>query len=147
MKTLSFTRGSAEEARHLNALRERERSGRAVIYSFDTKGAAGAGVDLEIEGEGYRVEVSPDGKNWLVKRDASLSSATDVPDSGWIHFVEATDCLARNGSLFVRLSAPTDARAFARRLVVYGSVDSDKLYVRVSGSFTLNQVRLRTWSL
>lgn len=241
VKTLSFNGGSAEEKTHLTG--GRAEGGKPVIYSFDTKGAAGAGVDLEIEGKSYRVEVSPDGhqwfqrldswspqprwesvdasfltggrdelvklaeiappddsaylsdagtskierehcrylepgdsvvyklslpratecrlellgalktriecspdgKTWREKRDRSLATAKDVPDSGWLHFVDATDCLAKDGSLFVRLSAPTDARAFARRLVAYGSIDSDKLLVKVSGSFDLHSVTLRTW--
>jgi hypothetical protein len=41
-----------------------------LIYQFDTKGARGLGLDLRIKGDGYRVEVSPDGKRWFTRIDS-----------------------------------------------------------------------------
>ncbi len=35
-----------------------------VIYKFDTAGAMGAAIDMTMSGDGYTVEVSPDGKRW-----------------------------------------------------------------------------------
>lgn len=40
-----------------------------LVYRFDTKGAAGLGVDLRLRGDGYKVEVSPDGKQWFGRLD------------------------------------------------------------------------------
>lgn len=40
-----------------------------LIYRFDTKGAIGAGVDLGIQGMGFKIEVSPDGKRWYERLD------------------------------------------------------------------------------
>jgi hypothetical protein len=41
----------------------------SLIYRFDTKGSDGLGLDLRIKGDGYRVEVSPDGKQWFERLD------------------------------------------------------------------------------
>jgi hypothetical protein len=40
-----------------------------LVYRFNAKGAAGLGLDLRIKGDGYRVEVSPDGKQWFERLD------------------------------------------------------------------------------
>lgn len=41
---------------------------RSYTCRFDTKGAAGAGLDLRIKGS-YRIEASPDGKRWFTRLD------------------------------------------------------------------------------
>ena len=40
-----------------------------LVYRFDARGADGLGLDLRIRGDGYRVEVSPDGKQWYERLD------------------------------------------------------------------------------
>ena len=42
---------------------------RSLVYRFDTHWAAGAAVDLRLQGAGYRVEVSPDGRRWYERLD------------------------------------------------------------------------------
>jgi len=46
-----------------------------VIYKFDVEGARGAAVDLEMEGDSYTVEVSPDGKRWYKR----LNTWSEIP--------------------------------------------------------------------
>ena len=41
----------------------------ALTYCFDVKDATGAGLDFEIEGDGFAVDVSPDGKRWFRRLD------------------------------------------------------------------------------
>lgn len=48
-----------------------------LVYQFDTKGAIGAGIDLGIQGMGFKVEVSPDGKRWYER----LDTWNDTPGS------------------------------------------------------------------
>lgn len=41
----------------------------SLTYKFRTTGSIGAAVDLRIMGDGYKVEVSPDGKHWYRRLD------------------------------------------------------------------------------
>lgn len=41
----------------------------SLIYSFDVSKATGAALDLDIKGEGFQVEVSPDGTRWYQRMD------------------------------------------------------------------------------
>ncbi|MHB1459058.1 MAG: hypothetical protein ACYC0V_19300 [Armatimonadota bacterium] len=41
----------------------------SVTYRFDTRGVRGAGLDARIMGEGFKFEVSPDGKRWYKRLD------------------------------------------------------------------------------
>jgi hypothetical protein len=41
-----------------------------LVYKFDTRSIKGAAVDCQISGDGYRIEVSPDGQRWLGSYDS-----------------------------------------------------------------------------
>ncbi len=41
----------------------------ALTYCFDIKDAVGAGLDFEIEGDGFAVDVSPNGERWFRRLD------------------------------------------------------------------------------
>lgn len=127
-----------------------------VVYRLSVPGAVECRLEI-ILGNGCRIECSPDGTTWHAKRDTSLSGSAPLPDSGWLHFVDATDCLGSDGSLFVRLSSPPDAsafgdrEAFVRRLTAYGVLSSPRVFVRISstrpaGEFELGEMVFRKWS-
>lgn len=78
-KTISLTLvpGSDDEKRHLIApVGELTKGGRKItgqdaplVYRFDIKNSNGVGFDFRIKGDGYKVEVSPDGKQWFERLD------------------------------------------------------------------------------
>jgi hypothetical protein len=53
-----------------------------LVYRFDLHRAQGAALDLRLQGDGYRIEVAPDGKRWLRSyeswSDASEEKSLDV---------------------------------------------------------------------
>ncbi|MHB1459127.1 MAG: hypothetical protein ACYC0V_19645, partial [Armatimonadota bacterium] len=40
-----------------------------LVYKFDTSGMSGAGIDLVMKGDGFKIDVSPDGKRWYERLD------------------------------------------------------------------------------
>jgi hypothetical protein len=40
-----------------------------LVYRFETLGATGLGVDLRIKGDGFQLQVSPDGERWFTRLD------------------------------------------------------------------------------
>ncbi len=46
------------------------RSKETLVYKLDTTEAIGAAMDIQIEGNGYTVDVSPDGKKWFRRLDS-----------------------------------------------------------------------------
>jgi hypothetical protein len=77
VKATVVTPGSRSERRHLAQVAGRiTPAGRLctgaeapLVYRFDTAGAIGIGLDLRLRGDGYRVEVSADGKRWFERLD------------------------------------------------------------------------------
>lgn len=74
--TLKLTPGSVAESRHLSGEAGKLENGartcgqdEQVVYNLDMSGRAGAAVDLDIVGDGYRVDVSADGKRWYNRLD------------------------------------------------------------------------------
>lgn len=41
----------------------------SLVYRFDTKGASGVGLDLRIQGGGFQIDASPDGRRWYKRLD------------------------------------------------------------------------------
>ncbi len=78
--------GSRSEHRHLaQAAGRLTPAGRVctgaeapLVYRFDTDEAVGIGLDLRLCGDGYRVEVSPDGKRWFERLDSWDREPADV---------------------------------------------------------------------
>ncbi|MHB1001183.1 MAG: hypothetical protein ACYC27_18220 [Armatimonadota bacterium] len=75
-KSITLTPGSADESAYLvkqsGVLVDGRRickGGESLVYRLDTSDAAGAGVDMRIKGEGFKFEVSPDGKRWYQRLD------------------------------------------------------------------------------
>jgi len=48
----------------------------ALTYCFDIKDATGAGLDFEIEGDGFAIDVSPDGEKWFRRLDTWADTLT-----------------------------------------------------------------------
>jgi len=75
--TLDVVPGTDDEKRHLVApVGNLSKGGRsiagmdaALVYRFDIKDSDGAAIDFRIKGGGYKVEVSPDGKQWFERLD------------------------------------------------------------------------------
>ncbi len=83
-------------------------AGRPLLVRLPLGDAAGAGVDLRIRGDGYRISVSPDGKQWLPRLDTY--DPKPAPQSLDLSFL----CGSREE--LVRLegvTAPDDARLLA----------------------------------
>lgn len=40
-----------------------------LVYKFDASGMSGAGIDLMMKGDGFKIEASPDGKRWYERLD------------------------------------------------------------------------------
>jgi hypothetical protein len=158
VSTLVLTPGDAAEKAHLVRAAGKVEGGRRVcaggdaplVYRFDTAGAIGAGVNLHIRGNGYKMEVSPDGKRWYEQLDtwsgefrdqsADLSYLTGGCDellkmlvispandgkyltNGSRSWVEQGNCryVTRNGSFVYRLDLPGVAECHLEVLVGNG---------------------------
>ena len=73
VRTTTITLGSAAEKAHLVSASGKK----SVVYRFDTKGSRGAGLDLRLQGDGFQVEVSPDGKRWYERLDTWSAEVCD----------------------------------------------------------------------
>jgi len=76
VQSLTITPDSANEAGRLlsegGRIEDGKRickGGESLVYRFDTTGAIGAGLDARIMGQGFKFEVSPDGKRWYQRLD------------------------------------------------------------------------------
>ncbi len=85
VRTQALVPGTDEEQAHLvqaaGTLDDGRRSCTAsdgpLVYRFGLGSATGAALDLRIQGDGYRVEVSPDGKRWIPRLDTWDRQAAD----------------------------------------------------------------------
>lgn len=75
-QTLTIIPGNEDEGKYLHdqcgtieGSKRVCKGGESLIYKFDTRGIRGAGLDARIMGEGFKFEVSPDGKRWYKRLD------------------------------------------------------------------------------
>ncbi|MHB0998669.1 MAG: hypothetical protein ACYC27_05430 [Armatimonadota bacterium] len=79
------TPGTGDEKAHIVQVSGKIDSGHRVctgtdkplVYKFDSSGATGAGIDIRMKGDGFRIEVSPDGKRWYERLDTWSSDSRD----------------------------------------------------------------------
>lgn len=77
VKEISVTPGGEGESKHGSHLSGKVTDGRRhctgrdepLVYQFDTTGATGLGIDLRIKGDGFQLQVSPDGERWFTRLD------------------------------------------------------------------------------
>ncbi|MHB0998668.1 MAG: hypothetical protein ACYC27_05425 [Armatimonadota bacterium] len=127
--------GSADEAKYLvSPDAGTVKSGKRVcagsdklVYRFDSRGAIGAGIDMELQGMGFKIDVSPDGKRWF----ESLDTWSDNPSS------QSLDLSFLTGSRdeFVKalyITPPTDGKQLVSSK---GSMiaDGDRRYIAKDG--------------
>jgi hypothetical protein len=134
----------------------------AFVYRLELPLVTLAQAEM-ILGNGYRVEMSSNGRQWsdAIRADMyAVRQQKRTPDAAWLRMVDLTPVLGENqGTVFLRFSdlgQPEDYGghfAFLRRLTVYGVLDSKQLHIRISnvapaGSspVKIEQLTLRTWS-
>ena len=110
-----------------------------------------------ILGNAYKVQCSSDGKSWQDAISYKDITAKPEPDAGWMRILDVTKYLGADKVLYIRIadsgaSADFDNRmAFLRRLTVYGTFDSDNVFVRlantsISGDATvIESAAFRSW--
>ena len=132
-------------------------AGGSIVYALDLQGVKECHLDL-LAGNGYRLECSPDRKAWNEVIAAKAVDSKRMPDAGWLWPADVTEFLAKDGKLYARFSDTRDSglyqghNAFLRRLTVYGTLQSDSVWVRLSnvaptGRFDLQRITCRTWRL
>jgi hypothetical protein len=145
-----------KEGSHLEREHSRYLSpGASIVYALDLHGARECHLDL-LAGNGYKLDCSPDRKAWKEVLAASAIDSRRIADAAWLWPADVTSFLAKDGKLYARFSDTRDSRlyhghnAFLRRLTVYGTLQSDSLWVKLSnvapaGRFTLQRIGCRTW--
>jgi hypothetical protein len=134
--------------------------GGSLVYRIPAAGATTCRLELII-GNGYRVDVSSDGKRWRAAasaQDADGGSGKLVADAGMIRMVDATPEAARGGVVYLRLrdagvaGAFGGRTAFLQRLTVYGALRCRQAWLKVENtssragaSFTVEGMTLRRW--
>lgn len=113
-----------------------------------------------ILGNGYRVDLSSDGKRWrraASDEDPDGGSGKPAPDAAMIRMVDATPELRKSPDLYVRISdagntsAYEGRPAFVRRIAVYGAMKCREAWVRISPaagsaeSLQIERMTLRRW--
>lgn len=127
---------------------------RGFIYKLDLPHVTECYLELFI-GNGYKIEISEDGRGWSQVMDAS-GIKTDT-GAVWIRMLDVTGYITDTHTLFVRISnmdkfSKFSKSAFLRRLTVYSVMKTDTIQVRISNvyntpdkSFTLDKISFRKW--
>ncbi len=126
-------------------------SGKSFIYKLSLPNVTDCRVEL-LAANGYKVECSSAGKTWR----AELTSPTKgTPDAAWFHLLDLTRYLKQSKTVYLRFTGQAASGyagrpAFLRRVVVYGVLDSDAVFVRLSATsdkgFTLRELKFRQWA-
>lgn len=134
--------------------------GGSFVYRLALPGVIQAQAEL-IVGNGYHVEISPDGKQWQEGLRADTIDRRDdryVTDAAWVQMLDLTPAMSEEGEVYLRFSGLEqmgvyDKGAFLRRLAIYGIFKTDKIHVRLNNAgrpegpaLKLDQLTLRSWS-
>jgi hypothetical protein len=162
---VSFLAGSREELVRLETLDNGGRCryaapGGSVVYRLDLPNAACCLLEMLV-GNGYRVDVSSDGRRWrrsVSAADPGSPSVKAGADAAVIRMLDVSDCLRSGSAVYLRVADERGRQefaghpAFVRRISAYGTLRSGQAWVRVSNvsarpgrSFTIERVVMRTW--
>ena len=128
-------------------------AGGSFVYKLNLRDVVDCHLEI-VAGSGCKLECSPDGKAWRSELTPDPAASAVDPDAAWVRFVDVSKYLKGNPTLYLRFSSDRSSKgACLRRLVAYGAIDSDSLWVRVSNvedsvphSFTVDQIAVRTWT-
>ena len=136
-------------------LRREVNDGHGFVYELDLHHTANPYLEVFL-GNACSLELSDDGKNW--HRVSLSSKQRDRDGSTWIHLVNVRRYLNGGEKLFVKVLEGNEtkndeaASAFLKRLTLYSTMKSEKVFVRLSNVFVdkskefgLKRIVLRTW--
>ena len=126
-------------------------TGKSFVYRLKLPDVTECRVEL-LAGNCYKVEASSDGKTW--RRVVTMPEKGN-PDAAWLQFIDLSAYLGKSNTAYLKFTGQDNAgyggrNAFLRRTAVYGILDSDSVYVRISGTsdggFALNGLTFRQWA-
>ncbi|MHB0997834.1 MAG: hypothetical protein ACYC27_01195, partial [Armatimonadota bacterium] len=132
----------------------------SFVYKLDLPGLTECHLEMLVA-NGYRIECSSDGKTWNEELNAGnvmVRKGLDTKDASWLHLVDASKYVKDSDTLYVRFSDIGKTEnyggkgAFLQRMTVYGTFDSDQVYVKISNvkndldhKFELRRLTFRSW--
>lgn len=125
-----------------------------LIYKLPLPDAAECHLEI-MAGNSYKIQYSSDGKSWHDGVDSSQTNGGT--DAAWITMLDVSDCMKDKHTVYLRFtdggsSSLFNGRgAFLQKISVYGTLNSGKVYVKISNTdkrntFILNGLTFKTWT-
>lgn len=131
-------------------------SAAGFVYKIELPNVTECQLEL-LCGNGYKVQCSSDGKTWQDEISADQIKAKPAANAGWLRMLDVTKYLGAGNTVYLKFmdsgnpSAYDGAKAFLRRLTVYGVFNSGSVFVKVANTsitgdaLVLDTATFRSW--